>query len=56
MPGAKATLAKLTPIVYAELQRLVRRYLRRGHSLQATALVNEAYIWSTPPGGAGAAP
>ena len=38
---------QLTPIVYEELRRLARRYLRRertGHSLQATALVNEAYV------------
>lgn len=37
----------LTPIVYDELHRLARRYMRRersGHSLQATALVNEAYM------------
>jgi RNA polymerase sigma factor (TIGR02999 family) len=37
----------MTPIVYAELHRLARRYMRReraGHSLQATALVNEAYV------------
>jgi len=42
-PGA---LEKLTPIVYDELHRLARRYMRRerpGHSLQTTALVNEAY-------------
>ena len=40
-------LQALTPIVYAELHRLARRYMRRerpGHSLQATALVNEAYM------------
>jgi RNA polymerase sigma factor (TIGR02999 family) len=44
--GDENALAKLTPIVYAELHRLARRYLkgeRPGHSLQATALVNEAY-------------
>jgi RNA polymerase sigma factor (TIGR02999 family) len=43
-PGA---LERLTPIVYEELRRLARRYLRgerAGHSLQATALVNEAYV------------
>ena len=37
----------LTPIVYDELHRLARHYMRRerpGHSLQATALVNEAYM------------
>jgi RNA polymerase sigma factor (TIGR02999 family) len=40
-------LDALTPIVYAELRRLAHRYMRgerRGHSLQTTALVNEAYI------------
>jgi RNA polymerase sigma factor (TIGR02999 family) len=44
--GDEGALAKLTPIVYAELHRLAQRYLkgeRPGHSLQATALVNEAY-------------
>jgi RNA polymerase sigma factor (TIGR02999 family) len=37
----------LTPIVYEELRRLARRYLRgerAGHSLQTSALVNEAYM------------
>jgi RNA polymerase sigma-70 factor (ECF subfamily) len=37
----------LTPIVYEELHRLARHYMRRErpeHSLQATALVNEAYM------------
>jgi len=45
--GDKAALPRLTPIVYAELHRLARRYMRRespGHSLQTTALVHEAYI------------
>ena len=44
--GDRAALEKLTPIVYDELHRLARRYMRGerpGHSLQATALVNEAY-------------
>jgi RNA polymerase sigma-70 factor, ECF subfamily len=44
--GDRSALEKLTPIVYQELRRLARRYMqgeRRGHSLQATALVNEAY-------------
>src|SRR5580704_13028870 len=39
-------LDRLTPIVYDELRRLARRYMkgeRPGHSLQTTALVNEAY-------------
>src|SRR5215831_21135470 len=45
--GDKDALKKLTPIVYAELYRLARRFMRRehaGHSLQTSALVNEAYI------------
>src|SRR5215475_8525176 len=44
--GDQDALQTLTPIVYEELHRLARRYMRRersGHSLQATALVNEAY-------------
>jgi RNA polymerase sigma-70 factor, ECF subfamily len=45
--GDPSALEKLTPIVYNELHRLARRYMRGerpGHSLQTTALVNEAYI------------
>jgi RNA polymerase sigma factor (TIGR02999 family) len=45
--GDTAALDRLTPLVYEELQRLARNYMRkeqRGHSLQATALVNEAFI------------
>ena len=45
--GDQRALARLTPIVYDELRRLARRYLRgerAGHSLQTTALVNEAYL------------
>jgi RNA polymerase sigma-70 factor (ECF subfamily) len=45
--GDRSALDKLTPIVYRELRRLARRYLRgerAGHSLQTTALVNEAYM------------
>jgi len=44
--GDPSALEKLTPIVYDELHRLARRYMKRerpGHSLQTTALVNEAY-------------
>src|SRR6202046_4004080 len=44
--GDPRALARLTPIVYDELHRLARRYMKRerpGHSLQTTALVNEAY-------------
>jgi len=45
--GNRDALDKLTPIVYDELHRLARRYMSRerpGHSLQTTALVNEAYM------------
>jgi RNA polymerase sigma factor (TIGR02999 family) len=45
--GDQDALKSLTPIVYAELHGLARRYLRReraGHSLQTSALVNEAYL------------
>jgi RNA polymerase sigma factor (TIGR02999 family) len=45
--GDETALDKLTPIVYNELHRLAQRYMRRerpGHSLQTTALVNEAYM------------
>jgi RNA polymerase sigma factor (TIGR02999 family) len=45
--GDQSALERLTPIVYDELRRLARRYMRRerpGHSLQTTALVNEAYM------------
>jgi len=44
--GDQQALDELTPIVYNELHRLARRYMRQerpGHSLQTTALVNEAY-------------
>ncbi|HEV3214822.1 MAG TPA: sigma-70 family RNA polymerase sigma factor [Vicinamibacterales bacterium] len=45
--GDEAALARLTPLVHAELQRIARRCMRGqppDHSLQATALVNEAYV------------
>jgi RNA polymerase sigma-70 factor (ECF subfamily) len=45
--GDQRALEKLTPIVYGELRRLARHYMsgeRTGHSLQTTALVNEAYL------------
>ena len=45
--GDQDALQALTPIIYEELHRLARHYMRRersGHSLQATALVNEAYM------------
>jgi len=45
--GEQTALDKLIPLVYAELRRVAHRYMRRehlGHSLQTTALVNEAYL------------
>src|SRR5437016_4502135 len=45
--GDQGALDLLTPIVYKELHRLASRYMkgeRSGHSLQTTALVNEAYL------------
>ena len=45
--GDKEALDKLTPLVYDELHRLAHQYInreRRGHTLQTTALVNEAYL------------
>jgi len=45
--GDQAALEQLTPIVYNELRRLARYYLkseRPNHILQTTALVNEAYL------------
>jgi RNA polymerase sigma-70 factor (ECF subfamily) len=45
--GDRGALERLTPIVYDELHRLARQYMRGerpGHSLQSTALVNEAYM------------
>ena len=45
--GDEAALAQLMPLVYAELRKVAARHLRRqrpGHTLQTTALVNEAYL------------
>src|SRR5436190_20845272 len=45
--GDATALEQLMPLVYDELRRLAVRYLRRerdNHSLQPTALVNEAYM------------
>src|SRR5947208_6950825 len=45
--GDKAALDELIPLVHAELRRLARRYMARensGHTLQTSALINEAYI------------
>ncbi len=45
--GDSGAAAELLPLVYDELRALARRYLgqeRPGHTLQATALVHEAYV------------
>ena len=45
--GDKQAMEALMPIVYRELHRLARRYMageRVQHTLQASALVNEAYL------------
>lgn len=45
--GNKEALAKLIPLVYDELHRLAEHYMRNervGHTLQPTALINEAYL------------
>ena len=45
--GDEAALEALTPHIYDELKRLARGYMRRersNHTLQATALVNEAFL------------
>lgn len=45
--GEDSALEKLLPLVHQELRRIARRYMygeRVGHTLQATALVNEAYL------------
>ena len=45
--GDEAALEQLIPLVHAELRRIAHRHMRHeraGHTLQATALVNEAYV------------
>jgi RNA polymerase sigma factor (TIGR02999 family) len=45
--GERDALEKLFPLVYQELQKIAKRHLRReaeNHTLQTTALVNEAYL------------
>jgi|SRR5450755_1149599 RNA polymerase sigma-70 factor (ECF subfamily) len=45
--GDHEALNQLAPMVYEELRRMARRYMRRertGNTLQATALINEAYL------------
>ena len=50
--GNEAALARLIPLVHGELHEIARRHMgheRAGHSLQATALVNETYFGSSTP-------
>ncbi len=45
--GDTTALERLTPLIYDELRRIAHRYAQRernGHTLQTTALVNEAYV------------
>src|SRR5262245_43421842 len=45
--GDGSAFERLVPLIYEELHRLARRYMRqerRDHTLQATSLVNEAYL------------
>jgi len=52
--GDATALKHLVPLVEAELRRLARGYMRRerqGHTLQATALVNEVFLRLTDAGG-----
>ena len=45
--GDRTALDQLMPLVYAELRRLAHHYMNgegRGHTLQTSALVNEAYL------------
>lgn len=45
--GDKAALDRLMPLIHEELRRLAHHYMSRerpGHTLQTTALVNEAYL------------
>ena len=45
--GDQTALEQLTPLIYDELRRHARRYMRReraGHTLQGTALVHEAFL------------
>ena len=45
--GDRSALDKVMPVVYQELRRLARHHMRNeraGHTLQTTALVNEAYL------------
>ena len=51
--GDRAALDLLTPVVYSEMRKIAEGYLRRersGHTLQPTALVNEAWLRLAKPG------
>jgi len=51
--GESGALDALLPLVYDELRRVAAHYMKRertGHTLQPTALVNEAYMRLTPGG------
>jgi RNA polymerase sigma-70 factor, ECF subfamily len=54
--GDQNALNRLTPLVYSELRRMARRYMRNeraGNTLQTTALINEAYLRLVDVQGAG---
>jgi RNA polymerase sigma-70 factor, ECF subfamily len=45
--GDRAALDELVPLVYSELRRIARNYMRgerKGHTLQTTALIDETYV------------
>jgi RNA polymerase sigma-70 factor, ECF subfamily len=45
--GERTALDQVTPLIYKELHRIAHRYMRRerpGHTLQTSALINEAYL------------
>jgi RNA polymerase sigma factor (TIGR02999 family) len=45
--GDSEALEKLMPLIYEELRKMARRYMRQqnpGHTLQTTALIHEAYL------------
>ena len=45
--GSEDALSRLTPLVYEEMHRIARGYMhkeRAGHTLQPTALINEAFL------------
>jgi RNA polymerase sigma factor (TIGR02999 family) len=46
--GDQEALERLTPVVYGELRRMAHRFMRSerpDHTLQSSALVNEAFLW-----------